>query len=273
MNGRLAAAFHSLFLFSAMPKKFADAANDTRGGKAKAQKKASQAEKDAAAAAKKEAGRAKDWAHGADARGEDRRRQQDEKALAAQMKRDAKAALLAAEDAELSTMKKTGKARKAQLAEKKKKGKGGSDLSVFGFMDVQASSGKKGVKKASAKSKKSSGVVTQQDPLQRNLNHVARAEAEEAKASGVFEASGVDGALNVLSLAGAAGGAAAADAHPERRMKAAYAAYEEREMEIMRKENPGLKRSQLKQAIFKQWQKSPENPMNQESVAYNAKRS
>ncbi len=42
-----------------------------------------------------------------------------------------------------------------------------------------------------------------------------------------------------------------ADAHPERRRKAAYKAYEEREIEILRKEHPGLKLSQIKEIIFK----------------------
>ena len=32
----------------------------------------------------------------------------------------------------------------------------------------------------------------------------------------------------------------------------------------MREENPGLKLSQIKERIFQAWQKSPENPMNQE---------
>ena len=36
-------------------------------------------------------------------------------------------------------------------------------------------------------------------------------------------------------------------------------------------ENPGLRQSQLKQLIYKAFQKSPENPFNQENVmAYNA---
>eukprot|EP00960_Hanusia_phi_P063611 765521-Hanusia_phi.AAC.5 len=56
------------------------------------------------------------------------------------------------------------------------------------------------------------------------------------------------------------------DAHPERRRKAAFKAYEEREIPRIRADNPGLKLSQIKEIIFKNWQKSPENPMNQEAA-------
>lgn len=51
--------------------------------------------------------------------------------------------------------------------------------------------------------------------------------------------------------------------HPERRMKAAHQAYEEKNIPRLKAENPGLKRSQLKDVCWKEWQKSPENPMVQ----------
>jgi len=62
-------------------------------------------------------------------------------------------------------------------------------------------------------------------------------------------------------MGGGAGGAGAGDAHPERRMKAAWLAYEERNLPLMRMEKPGLKQSQYKDMIWRQWQKAPENPM------------
>ncbi|VDP95346.1 unnamed protein product, partial [Echinostoma caproni] len=61
------------------------------------------------------------------------------------------------------------------------------------------------------------------------------------------------------------------DRHPERRLKAAYAAYEEKMMPILRAENPGLRNSQLKQMIFKMFQTAPENPKNQAHTTYNVK--
>ena len=54
------------------------------------------------------------------------------------------------------------------------------------------------------------------------------------------------------------------DRHPEKRMKAAYKAYFEAQMPLMKEEFPGLKLSQYKDRIFNQWQKAPENPKNQQ---------
>ncbi|XP_055388856.1 coiled-coil domain-containing protein 124 [Condylostylus longicornis] len=71
-----------------------------------------------------------------------------------------------------------------------------------------------------------------------------------------------------------------ADRFPTKRMKAgmvmvlnsrtqqtcfyqAYNAYEEEWINKLKSENPTLKRSQMKERIWKQWQKAPENPMNQ----------
>ena len=66
-------------------------------------------------------------------------------------------------------------------------------------------------------------------------------------------------------------GEAAAEKHPEKRMKAAYAAYEERQLPLLKKENPNMRLSQLKQMLKKDWMKAPENPMNQRIAAYNEK--
>lgn len=53
------------------------------------------------------------------------------------------------------------------------------------------------------------------------------------------------------------------DRNPEKRLKSAYTLYEEKFMPILKAENPTLRLSQLRQLLKKQWQKSPENPMNQ----------
>lgn len=58
--------------------------------------------------------------------------------------------------------------------------------------------------------------------------------------------------------------------HPERRMKAAYQAFEDLRMPRLKEDNPNLKLSQLKQMLKKDWIKSPENPMNKVHTAYNA---
>lgn len=46
-------------------------------------------------------------------------------------------------------------------------------------------------------------------------------------------------------------------------MKAAYTAFEEKRLAEFKDENSTLRLSQLKQLIFKEWQKSPDNPLNQ----------
>ncbi|KAI9321406.1 hypothetical protein BX666DRAFT_972793 [Dichotomocladium elegans] len=89
-----------------------------------------------------------------------------------------------------------------------------------------------------------------------------------------FSASNIDDAIDLLSLND--GGQAPitskdVDRHPERRFKAALAAYEERELPRFKKDHPGLRLNQYKDLIYKAFQKSPENPFNQANVlAYNA---
>ncbi|VDD74041.1 unnamed protein product [Mesocestoides corti] len=61
------------------------------------------------------------------------------------------------------------------------------------------------------------------------------------------------------------------DRHPEKRLKAAYLAYEERMLPVLREENPGMRLSQLKQMAFKNFQTAPENPNNQGHKRYNEK--
>lgn len=61
------------------------------------------------------------------------------------------------------------------------------------------------------------------------------------------------------------------DRHPERRLKAAYTAFEEKYLPQLKAENSNLRLSQLKQMLKKDWMKSPENPLNQRTLAFNAK--
>jgi len=50
--------------------------------------------------------------------------------------------------------------------------------------------------------------------------------------------------------------------HPEKRVRAAYLAYEERRLAQVKTDYPNLRLSQLKQIIKKDWNKSPDNPLN-----------
>ena len=84
--------------------------------------------------------------------------------------------------------------------------------------------------------------------------HCCRVEIEGASASSVSEA------IKVLSIVQDE----KVDKHPEKRMKAAYTEFEERRLEELKAENKSLKLSQLKQMIFKEWQKHPDNPLNKQ---------
>lgn len=80
-----------------------------------------------------------------------------------------------------------------------------------------------------------------------------------------ISASGIDDALEALTLTNKSGAVSDKDIdrHPERRFKAALMAYEERRLPEARKENPGLRLQQVKNLIFKEFEKAPENPFNQ----------
>ena len=50
-------------------------------------------------------------------------------------------------------------------------------------------------------------------------------------------------------------------------MKAAFAKYEEEQLPILRQDKPGLKLTQYQDMIFKNWQKSPQNPLVRAQLA------
>ncbi|OJI97082.1 hypothetical protein ASPVEDRAFT_36474 [Aspergillus versicolor CBS 583.65] len=85
-----------------------------------------------------------------------------------------------------------------------------------------------------------------------------------------LNASGIDNALDALSLTGRDTGKI--DRHPERRFKAAYAAFEARRLPEIEEENPGLRRNQRIELVKKEFEKSDENPFNQVHVAFDASR-
>lgn len=59
------------------------------------------------------------------------------------------------------------------------------------------------------------------------------------------------------------------DSHPEKRMKAAYQTFEDENLPKLKQENPSLRLSQLKQLLKKEWLKSPDNPFNKPTKAFN----
>ncbi|CAL1278906.1 unnamed protein product [Larinioides sclopetarius] len=101
----------------------------------------------------------------------------------------------------------------------------------------------------SANDKPKRELLHDETPLEENVNRL-QVEGEVARS--------VDDAIAVLSI-----GNEKVDLHPEKRVKAAYQAFEERNLPILKAENPNLRLSQLKQMLKKDWMKSPENPLNQ----------
>ncbi|KAK2743757.1 hypothetical protein FQN57_004694 [Myotisia sp. PD_48] len=85
-----------------------------------------------------------------------------------------------------------------------------------------------------------------------------------------LNASGIDNALDALSLTGS--NDAKVDRHPERRVKAAYAAFEARRLPEIQAENPGLRRQQAINLVRKEFDKSDENPFNQAHVSFDTTR-
>ncbi|KND93192.1 Coiled-coil domain-containing protein [Tolypocladium ophioglossoides CBS 100239] len=91
--------------------------------------------------------------------------------------------------------------------------------------------------------------------------------------SAALNASGIDNALDALSLTTGSDDSKI-DKHPERRFAAAFAKYEERRLQEMKADGSGvgLRLNQQEQRIRKEFEKSPENPFNQVTAAYNATR-
>ncbi|KAF8602736.1 DUF1014-domain-containing protein [Ceratobasidium sp. AG-I] len=102
-------------------------------------------------------------------------------------------------------------------------------------------------------------------------------EAVEEDLAQSFAATGIDDALDLLEVVNAKTDkasvgqqAAGIERHPERRFKAALEAYQERELPRLKDEHPGLRLQQYKDLLYKEFQKSPDNPFNQTLASYDA---
>ncbi|CAF0868633.1 unnamed protein product [Adineta ricciae] len=92
-------------------------------------------------------------------------------------------------------------------------------------------------------------------PLEENVNRL-QIDGHSAR--------NVDDAIHVLKST-----QASVDSHPEKRMKAAYETFETENLPRLKQEHPTLRLSQLKQLMKKEWMKSPDNPFNKPTKAYN----
>ncbi|KAL8718327.1 MAG: hypothetical protein Q9225_004524 [Loekoesia sp. 1 TL-2023] len=103
-----------------------------------------------------------------------------------------------------------------------------------------------------------------------DLDQLDSSSSEPPKPLTALNATGIDNALDALSLTSGASNNEKIERHPERRFKAAYAAYEARRMPELEEEMKGLRRQQRVDVIRKEFEKSPENPFNQVSVGFDA---
>ena len=72
------------------------------------------------------------------------------------------------------------------------------------------------------------------------------------------DASGIDSAVDAMGALGVGGAAPALTTN----VKAAFKAFEERELPKLKEENPRLKMSQYNEMLGKMWKKDPTNPAN-----------
>ncbi|KAJ2393827.1 hypothetical protein GGI05_002306, partial [Coemansia sp. RSA 2603] len=234
-----------------MPKKFTGENSKGRHlrvvAAAKEKKAAAQAEKDSRQRAKKEEQEAAEWAKGAKTGG--RKEDQEAKRLEKLAKKKEAERLLQEEEKQLA----------------------------------HAARAKTGPAKLHPTSKPTQPLRGAEKKAATREAAVAQREAA-AQPVPEYEARSIDAALDLIDTlsiddqaapvdraqAKTASLAAAIDRHPERRARAAYRAYEDREYERVRLENPGLRMTQIKEIVWKSWQKAPENPINQALVAHNA---
>ncbi|OIW32114.1 DUF1014-domain-containing protein [Coniochaeta ligniaria NRRL 30616] len=181
-----------------------------------------------------------------------------EKAAAEQAKLDAAEADEWSKGSKSNAKKEAEAAKKAELARKK------AERDALIAQEEASLPSRPAPKKAKAAVKKTAAPAPA-----RGLD---LSQLDDDSPAAALNASGIDNALDALSLATAADGATKVDRHPERRFKAAYAAFEERRLREMDGDGSGqgLRQNQKKEKIKKEFERSPENPFNQVSASYDA---
>jgi hypothetical protein len=245
------------------------------GKKAALEKKAAvESEKEAANDAKKEAADAEDWSVGAkDSKKSNAKQEQEAERLRKQREKQQLEEMDNLENSGVKSSKKPTKKKKddfdllnlalakapkskAQKEAEEKKKKMEEDkkarlaLEEKRLEEKRLQNENEDAKKAKYAAK---GMVDNMDDLLRHDKSANKLDDEdEISMTGLDNLAGLSMSDNDT-----------ADNHPEKRMKALYNAYLERELPEMRLSHPGLKLSQYKERIFEEWKKSPENPHNQ----------
>jgi hypothetical protein len=159
-------------------------------------------------------------------------------------------------------------ANKAALAEEE---------ASLGAAKKPSNKDKAGKKKAASVPAGPGAIAAQEASSSKAAEPSPEVEEEIENVTESFAATGIDDALDLLTTitaksdkASVGQQAAGIERHPERRFKAAFEAYLERELPNAKIDHPGLRLNQYRDLIFKQFQKAPENPFNQATVDYNA---
>lgn len=124
-------------------------------------------------------------------------------------------------------------------------------------------------KNARAAPKNSKTAVKKTNAPTRSLD-LSQLDAPSDSKAPTLNATGIDNALDALSLTTTPASAQTIDRHPERRFKAAYAAFEARRLPELEVEMKGLRRNQRVEVCRKEFEKSEENPFNQVSAHFDA---
>jgi len=138
--------------------------------------------------------------------------------------------------------------------------------------EIQATTAAKKAEKAKQQAeeeaRKKARIILPEAEIAPNINQLEKQRIEEDRQrfgeNGVIDARSLTEAVNALSITDSRG--SEEDRHPEKRLKAAYREYEKIRWDQLKQENPTLKFSQIKDLLFKQWQKAPENPLNQAAM-------
>jgi len=195
------------------------------------------------------------WVDEGSTASEKRKAEKEQKRIADLAKVQQKKALIAKEEAELGK----GKPSKRQENEKMSRSK---------ILSIQERESERKQQEEVIERLKEDNIVPQLE-LEENINQIRAkqkaADRERYGADGIVDARGIDEAVGVRSTMISDAVAVKVDKHPEKRMKAALAAYEEKTMPLLKAAHPTLKHTQLHDLMFKQWQKATENPLNQQA--------
>jgi len=201
-------------------------------------------------------------------------------------KKDAAAAEKEQKDAEKwADGSKSGKGSKEEKEEKRKAelARKAENARLLAEEEASASAKVKAAPKAGAKKSKDKdtkpagpGAIAAGGPSMASDRDDKEDSPKDSKIES-YSATGLDNALELLDVvtakmdkASVGQQAAGIEKHPERRFKAAYEAYKERELPRLKEEHPGLRLQQYQDLMYKDFQKSPENPFNQQTLSYDA---